>query len=165
VYASGAVNVNQADPRVLLARLCSFIGIEQQPLCADSLQAARFVQLLATARSFVPVSIFSDRDDFLKFVEGGKGDAQNLYTLLATFLGKDNQLIFTPVVIPQAQRAEVQNSFIHSADIYTIKSIGEVGRVQVTVSAVVNFDSVWKPPAPNAGLMPGLGAFYHYRVY
>jgi general secretion pathway protein K len=169
VYGSGAVNINQAEPLALLTRLCSFVGIEVQPICSVPLEGAKFVQLLVTTRSLLPVALFSSADDFLTFVQGGKGDAQNLYTILASLTqvvgqGKENPFLFTPLVIPQNQLAEIKSSFIASADIYTVKSTGVVGKVQVSISAVVNFDKNWKPPAPNAGLMPGLGAFYHYRV-
>jgi general secretion pathway protein K len=169
VYGSGAVNVNQAEPLALLTRLCSFPATQVQPICSDPLEGAKFVQILGTTRSLLPVALFSSPDDFLKFVQGGKGDPMNLYTLLASLTqvaaqGNQNPLLFTPLVIPENDSGEVIRSFLASADIYTVRSTGAVGKVQVSISAVVNFDKNWKPPAPNAGLMPGLGAFYHYRV-
>jgi general secretion pathway protein K len=175
IYASGALNVNQAQPLALYTRLCSHLLLTQQPqpLCVDPLEAAKFIQLLSTVRSLVPLPLFTTPEDFLKFVEGGKNDPLNPYSMIASFFGATAQtpaagqqvsLLFTPVVIPPNQRAEITKSFVTAAEIFTIKSTGSVGKVEVTITSVVNFDKIWKPPAPNAGLMPGLGAIYYYRV-
>ena len=53
IYGSGSVNPNEAPPAVLLARVCSFV--EDQPLCTDAAEAAKFIQLLGTARTMFPV--------------------------------------------------------------------------------------------------------------
>ncbi len=163
VYGSGAVNVNEARPEVLLATLCSFDGIREQALCIDPMQAGNFIALLNTVRSFIPIAMFAKADDFFNFVEG-KGGPKSLYPMLLAFLGEENELLFLPVSIPQNVRAQVQKSFIASAAIFTIQSTGTVGNTRVRISAVVNFHDRWTPPPPNAGVMPGLGIFHHYRV-
>lgn len=161
IYGSGAVNPNEAPPQVLLARLCSFL--QTQPLCSNPGEAAKFVQVLQTARSLVPAPFFTRSGDFLAFVEG-KGGPNGLYTMLQSFLGEDNPLLFRPVAIPQELRAEVENSFVTAARILTIVSTGRAGRARVRIRSVVNFHNRWSPPPPNAGRMPPLGIFHYYRV-
>ena len=163
VYGSGSVNVNEARPEVLLATLCSFDGIREQALCNDFLQAGKFVSLLNTARSFIPIAMFGKAGDFLNFVEG-KGGNRALYPTLVSLLGEENELLFLPLAIPKKIRAQVQRSFIASAAIFTVQSTGTVGNTRVRISAVVNFHNRWAPPPPNAGVMPGLGIFHHYRM-
>ena len=163
VYGSGSVNVNEARPEVLLATLCSFDGIREQSLCIDPLQAGAFIALLNAARSFIPIALFAKAKDFLSFVEG-KGGSRALYPMLASFLGSESELLFLPVTIPAKIRSQVAASFIASAAIFTIQSTGTVGKTRVRISAVLNFHDRWTPPPPNAGVMPGLGIFHHYRV-
>jgi general secretion pathway protein K len=163
IYGSGYINANEARPEVLLARLCSFVGVAEQMLCADPLEAAKFVQLLGTVRSFIPVAVFGSPRDFVNFVEG-KGGSRDIYPMLRSFLGEGSELLFTPLVIPSKVRPRVQRSFITAASIFTIQSTGMVGRTRVRVTSVVNFHDRWTPPPPNAIKMPGLGIFHHYRV-
>lgn len=158
IYGSGWVNANEAPPEVMLARICS--RIDDQPLCMDPMEAAKFIQLMNTVRSMIPVPLFTRNTDFIQFLEG-TGD---VYQMLVGFLGPDNPLLFRPVTIPQDQRGVVTNSFVTAAQILTVQVTGFAGRSQVRVSAVVNFHDRWTPPPPNAGQMPSLGVFHHYRV-
>jgi general secretion pathway protein K len=161
IYGSGAVNPNEAPPPVLLARLCSYVS--SQPLCMNPGEAAKFVQVLNTARMMVPAPFFTRSGDFLDFVEG-RGGPTGLYPMLRSFLGENSPLLFQPVVIPRELRAEVDNSFVTAARILTIVSTGQAGRARVRLRSVVNFHQRWSPPPPNAGRMPPLGIFHYYRM-
>lgn len=162
VYASGAVNPNEAPPITILARLCSLAGAGQ-PLCMDYMEAAKFVQLLNMVRSFVPIPIFSRPDDFLSFVEG-QGGADGIFALVSGLLPPDSQLMFIPLTIPADKRQALQGGFITSAAIFTIQSTAIVGKTRLKLTAVVNTHNRWTPPPPNAGTMPGLGVIQHYRI-
>jgi general secretion pathway protein K len=161
IYGSGWVNANEAPPEVMLARVCSYL--EDQPLCNDPLEAAKFVQLINTVRAMSPLPFFTRNTDFVTFLEG-RGGPMDLYPLLLSILGPDNPLLFTPVTIPTDKRQIITNSFITAAQILTVESTGFVRRSQVRIRTVINFDSSWAPPPPNAGAMPSLGVFHHYRL-
>ena len=161
IYGSGSVNPNEAPPEVLLARLCSFLA--ETSLCTDPTQAAKFIQLTNTARSIIPVPFFTRSSDFLNFIEG-RGGSRDLYPMLRGFLGEDNPLLFTPVVIPREVRGELDRSFVTAARILTIQSTGTSGRARVRLNTVMNFHDRWTPPPPNGGAMPPLGIFHYYRV-
>lgn len=174
IYGSGAVNVNEAPPIVLHARLCSFI--EDQTLCTDPLQAAQFVQLLTTVRSLIPIPFFTRTADFLTFVQG-RGGPRDLYPMLQGYLGPQSPLLFTPVTIPPAIARDVDRSFVSAARILTIDVTGRAGcrsrdetgfceswRAERRINSVVNFHNLWTPPPPNAGGMPGLGIYHYYRI-
>jgi general secretion pathway protein K len=161
IYGSGSVNPNEAPPEVLLARLCSFL--EGQPLCADQAEAAKFIQIMRTIRSLIPLPLFTRSEHFTNFVEG-RGGAQELYPMLQGFLGPNNPLLFTPVSIPSNIRQDVVDSFVTAARILTIHVTGRAGRAKVHLRTVVNNHDRWTPPPPNAGSMPRLGIFHYYRV-
>lgn len=178
IYGSGAVNPNESPPEVLLARVCSFLT--DQPLCANPLEAQKFVQLLSTVRSLIPIPFFTRVSDFLTFLEGG-GGPRDLYPMLLGYLGPESPLIFTPIVIPADKRQEIDRMFVTAARIITIDVTGRAGcrarededdenspcaewRGRVRLKTVVNFHELWSPPPPNTGGMPGLGVFHYYRV-
>lgn len=162
VYGSGAINPNEAQPKVLRTRICSFVPT--QPLCADPLQGLAFDQLLGMARSLLMnIPVFAKQDDFIGFIEGKSA----LYTKLlglATLMGQDALMAWTPVVVPEDKRQAMRAAFVMQARIFTIQSVGRVGNATVKLNTVVNFDEDWTPPPPNAGKMPGLGIFLRYRV-
>ncbi len=175
IYGSGAVNPNESPPEVLLARVCSFLS--DQPLCANPLEASKFVQLLGTARSLIPIPFFTRVSDFLTFLEG-RGGPRDLYPMLQGYLGPESQLLFTPVAIPADKRTEIDRMFVTAARILTIDVTGHAGcrerddygeciggwRGRVRLKTVVNFHELWAPPPPNTGGVPGLGVFHYYRV-
>jgi general secretion pathway protein K len=172
VYASGAVNVNQAEPEVLLARLCSFLSTE--PLCNNQLQAHAFVTLFKTLKGIIPVPIFPSVNSFLDFVSGGAGksggkaEGPDLYTLLNGYLTAmgmaETMMLWQPVQIPRELRDAVASKFLVEAQIFTIQSTARVGRAQAKMSLVVNFDPTWTPPPGVAGKPPALGVAHHYRL-
>jgi len=163
IYGSGAVNVNLAEPDVLLARLCSFLTETPQPLCMNPLELAAFMQLFSTVKSFVPVPLFATTNDFLEFASG----TGRAYGVLAGFLAAMNmpQLIaWTPVQIPADKRQDITRAFLTDASIFTIQSTAYVGRARAKISMVVNFDRPWTPPRGVAGSMPALGVVHHWRL-
>lgn len=161
IYGSGAVNPNEAPPEVLLARVCSIIGL--QPLCANPAEAAKFIQLLGTIRNIAPIPWFTHPRQFVEFLEGAGGE-RDLYPMLRGFLGEGNPLLFAPVTLTPEQRNELDAVMVTAARIITIQATGRSGRSTVRVRTVMNFHDRWTPPPPNAGTMPGLGIFYYYRL-
>jgi general secretion pathway protein K len=161
IYASGLVNINEANPQVLLGRICSYAP--EVSLCVDPLEGLKFTGILTTIRQLIPIPLFSRPTDLIDFAEGKGGD-KDLYGMLTGFLGEDNELVFTPIEIPAEQRTALARSLATSAQIFTIEATGLVGRSQVRIESVVNFHSRWVPPPPNTGRMPGLGVFHYYRV-
>ncbi len=161
IYGSGSVNPNEAPPQVLLARVCSVLT--DQPLCTDPVEASKFIQLVQTVRSIAPIPFFSTGADFMTFLEG-RGGPQELYPMLASFLGADSPLLFRPVSIRPDQRSVLEPLLVTGARILSINATGESGRAAVTIRTVMNFHERWTPPPPNAGTMPSLGIFYYYRV-
>ena len=161
IYGSGAVNVNQAPPQVLLARLCSFVP--EQPLCQDPIQSLAFIQLFQVARSMLGVAVFGRPQDFLDFVQGKAGQ-NSLYSMIQAIPMAAPMLAWQPLVIPPDRQQDILRSFITEAAIFTIQATGRVGRSEVRLSSVVNFHKKWTPPPPNPGRMPVLGIFHHYRV-
>jgi general secretion pathway protein K len=161
IYASGLVNVNEANPQVLLGRICSYAP--EVTLCTDPIEGFKFTQILTTIRQLIPIPLFSRPTDLLDFVEG-KGSEKALYGMLIGFLGAESELLFVPIEIPEEQRTPLARSFATSAQIFTIEAVGLVGRSQVRIESVVNFHARWVPPPPNTGRMPGLGVFHYYRM-
>lgn len=161
IYASGLININEASPQVLLGRVCSYVP--ESTLCVDPLESLKLTQLLTTIRQLIPIPLFSQPTDFINFVEG-KGSPKDLYGMLVGFLGEDSELLFTPIVIPEEQSKALAQSFVTSAQIFTIEATGLVGHSQIRIDSVVNFHSRWVPPPPNTGRMPGLGVFHYYQV-
>ncbi len=161
IYGSGAVNPNEARPEVLLARVCSILV--DQPLCTDPIEASKFIQILGTMRQIAPIPWFSRGGDFIRFLEG-QGGERELYPMLQGFLGADNPLLFRPVSISAERRTALDRVLVTAARILTIQATGRAGRATVRIRTVMNFHERWTPPPPNAGTMPGLGIFIHYRV-
>src|SRR5690606_541286 len=69
IYGSGRVHLNEARAEVLLARTCSILV--DQPLCSDPTEAAKFIQIINTARMMAPIPWFSSHEDYARFLEGG----------------------------------------------------------------------------------------------
>jgi general secretion pathway protein K len=161
IYGSGSVNPNEAPPEVLLARLCSFL--DQQPLCSNPAESAKFIQIMNTVRSLIPLPFFTRSSDFINFVEG-KGGAQDLYPMLRSFLGQNNPMLFTPVNVPNNIQVEVEQSFVTAARILNIQVTGRAGRARVRLDTIYNNHQKWTPPPPNAGSMPPLGVLHYYRM-
>jgi general secretion pathway protein K len=160
IYGSGAVNPNEAEPEVLIARVCSILV--DQPLCTDPIEASKFIQILRTVRMIAPIPFFTRSSDFIQFLEG-QGGAHGLYPMLQGFPGAE-ALLFAPVSIQPQQRSLLEGAFVTAARILTVQSTGHVGRATVRIRTVMNFHDRWTPPPPNAGTMPGLGIYYYYRV-
>lgn len=161
IYASGLVNINEANPQVLLGRICSFAG--EATLCTEPEESLKFTTILGMIRQLVPIPLFSRPTDLLNFAEG-KGGEKDLWGIVTGVLGEESELLFKPIVIPDEQRTPLARSFATSAQIFTIVATALVGRSQVRIESVVNFHARWVPPPPNTGRMPGLGVFHYYRM-
>jgi general secretion pathway protein K len=161
IYGSGAVNPNEAQPQVLLARVCSILA--DQPLCTDPTEAAKFIQVMQTIRMIAPIPWFTRGADFINFLRGG-GGPRDLYPMLQSFLGADSPLLFRPVTVSATQGPLLDSALVTAARILTVQSTGRVGRATVRIRTVMNFHDRWTPPPPNAGTMPGLGIYYYYRI-
>ncbi|MEY4508328.1 MAG: hypothetical protein RLZZ450_450 [Pseudomonadota bacterium] len=87
IYGSQRVNPNEAEPALILSRLCAFNETREQPLCNDpsGVEPLKFTNILGTARMIAGgVPWFSRSSDFLNFV-AGKPDS--LYSMLQGLLG------------------------------------------------------------------------------
>lgn len=165
IYASGAVNVNLASPEVLLARLCSFASQQQQPLCNQPTQVMAFIELFRTARSMLPIPLFSSANDFINFVTGTPTQGVDLYAALKQLLGEGSILMaWQPLVMAPDQRKLIAAKFLTDASIFTIQSIGRVGRTAAKMTVVVNFDRSWTPPKGVAAKLPALGVLHYFRL-
>jgi general secretion pathway protein K len=162
IYGSGAVNANLAPPDVLLSRVCSFV--HDQPLCNDPVQQLSFMTLFSTMRAFLPIALFSTPKDFVDFISGGSNaTGMNLYAMLS-MLAPAEMAGWTPMQIPADQRQQIEAKFLTEASIFTIQSVGRVGKAQAKISVVVNLDRPWVPPPGVPGSLPALGVFHHYRI-
>ncbi|MEM9191097.1 MAG: hypothetical protein AAGF12_18085 [Myxococcota bacterium] len=161
IYGSGLVNVNEARARVLLTRACAILT-SPQSLCEDVLEAAKFEELVNTLRAQFPLPVFANPHLFVEFLSGNGNIFQLLQGYLAT-AGLET-LMFTPIS-PTPQEAQALNRwFVADARIVAFQIDGFAGRGRVQVSAIINNDDRWNPPPPNAGSMPELGVFHHYRI-
>lgn len=161
IYASGLINVNEASPDVLLARVCS--EAPEVTLCTDPLETTKFQTILLTIRQLIPIPLFSGPDDFIGFLSGNSAPRQ-LYGMLRDFLGENNEVLFTPITLTSEQREALGATFSSEANIFTIVATAQVGQSQIRLESVVNFHERWVPPPPNAGRLPGLGIPHYYRV-
>ena len=187
IYGMARVNPNEAEPAVILARLCTFKEVREQPLCSDQtgLEPQKFITLLTMARSLGNgVPWFSRASDFVNFVTGQK---QSLYGMLESALGGGagglgagllgggqagaggggarSPLLFTPLVIQnQEVLTSMRRTFGTTGYMFTIDVTGRVGNAQRRIRAVINTDPKWTPPKPNAGKLPPLGIFAYYRL-
>jgi len=173
IYGSGKVHLNEARAEVLLARTCSIIPA--QPLCTDPTEAAKFLQIINTARALAPIPWFSNVNDYVQFLQG-QGQGIALRPMLEG-LGLGPDLLPQPVTITQQQQQQMAQVFLTSAAIIFVQSTGRVGACEedpeergpgrcttIRVRSVLNFDRPWTPPPPNAGQMPPLGIFHYWRV-
>lgn len=167
IYGGGRINPNEADPRVLLARVCTFTEFRDQLLCNDptGLEQNKFVTLFQTARMLARgIPPFSRSGDFVNFVLGKPG---SLYEKLQKLTESMGFPMFVPLVVPQNANdleRSMRRMFATFANVITIESTGVVGRARRRIRTVINIDPKWTPPPPNAGKLPPLGIFSYYRL-
>ncbi|MBX3270705.1 MAG: general secretion pathway protein GspK [Sandaracinaceae bacterium] len=176
IYGSGRVHLNEARAEVLLARTCSIIPMTS--LCTDPGEAAKFITVINTARALAPIPWFSNVNDYIEFLRGG-GTGMALRPMLES-IGLGQGLLPAPVQIDTAAQQQMGNVFLTSAAIIFVQSTGRVGGgcneeipeeergpggcTAVRVRSVLNFDTPWTPPPPNAGMMTPLGIFHYWRL-
>lgn len=184
VYGQSRVNPNEAEPQVLLARLCSFKEAREQLLCSEPTETMKFVTILSTARMLAGgVPWFSRSSDFINFITGQK---ESLYSMLEGLLGgkgmggglaglagggggqqggRSSGLLFTPMKITNNDTLQgMRRTFSTTGYQFTIEVTGRSGGAQRRIRAVINNDPQWTPPKPNAGKLPPLGIFAYYRL-
>jgi len=168
IYGGGNVNPNEAEPVVILARMCSFPELQKELICSDptGLEPMKFIQLISMARSMgMGVPWFSRGRDFIDFISG---KPEGLYGRLQSLLQMmgSTQLLFLPVTIPEGDNfpQRLRRSFTTRAQILTIEVTGTSGNAQTRIRTVVQRDTSWIPPPPNTGAMPPLGIYYYYRI-
>jgi general secretion pathway protein K len=168
IYGAAKVNPNEAQPLAMLARLCTYPEVMQQPLCSDpsGFEQTRFVTLITMARSMTyGAPFFSKSSDFVNFITG-KPDG--LYGLLQTFLtsiGQAEALLFTPLLVDDAQLlTKMRRTFTTTARFIAIDVVGKSGTSQTRIRTVINTDPRWTPPAGTTPKMPPLGIFAYYRI-
>jgi general secretion pathway protein K len=186
IYGATTVNPNEAEPMVLLSRVCSLTELANQPLCNDpnGQEPQKFIMLLTLVRQFAGyVPFFAKSQDFVDFVTGKQ---EGLYGRLQKMMGGGSSSgsggapgpnggggggmlgisMFSPIILPQNSPDTAKNlrrMFATTGNIFTIESTGRVGHVQRRVRAVINIDTRWTPPPPNAGQLPPLGVYAYYR--
>ena len=176
VYGSGKVNPNEARPIALLWRSCAIL--QGTTLCTRA-EAEKFVFLLTMVRDLAPIPWFENHNHWVEFLEG-RGQ---LYGMLAGLAG---DAMFAPITITAAQKNAFRGALVFGAAIITVQSTGLVGNcpsdeaipededeesggglgrcTRVRIRSVLNVENRWTPPPPNAGAMPALGIFHHWRV-
>lgn len=177
VYGSGKVNPNEAMPSVLFVRSCAILQ-GATTFCTEA-ERIKFITVLTMLRAspFGQIPWFENHNHWVEFLEG-RGQ---LFTLLAGLFGES---MFTPITIPAAQKTQFRGALVFGAAIITVQSTGLVGNcpsdeavpeeddegggigrcTRVRIRSVLNFENRWTPPPPNAGAMPALGIFHHWRV-
>ncbi len=180
VWGGSRLNPNEADPMLLLSRVCTMEEIRDQALCNDPTgqEPMKFVQLLRTIRMMTQnqVPLFSRASDFTNFVLGKDG---SLYATLKKIFGGDGgglgalfmggaaggSLMFKPPVLVNPQiEPGFKKAFTTTGTMFTIEVTGKAGTAQRRIRSVVNTDAKWTPPKPNAGKPPPLGVFAYYRL-
>jgi general secretion pathway protein K len=169
IYGGGRINPNEAHPRVLLARVCTFPEFREQLLCNDPLEQGKYINLFMIARTRIPgVPAFSRSGDFVNFMLGKPDSMYGQVQKPAELTGQAAYILFTPLVIPpnadKNLERQLRRMFATFANIITIESTGNVGRSKRRIKAVINIDQKWIPPPPNAGRLPPLGIFAYYRL-
>lgn len=160
VYGSGGVNPNEADPMVIINRLCSFIPENTFCTADGALERQKFIALVRTARSLIPIPLFGTPNDFVEFMKGNG----RLRQTLSSFGALMGDIIPAPLQIPADKNAQILGAFITAARILTVEAEGVSGRARVRIRAVLNFDPNWRGPAPVNITMPALGVYHHYRI-
>ncbi|HEY6882225.1 MAG TPA: hypothetical protein VI299_29545 [Polyangiales bacterium] len=179
VYGGSRLNPNEADPVLLLSRVCTIEEIRDQLLCNDpsGMEPMKFITLLTTMRSLAQgVPFFSRSGDFTSFVLG-KDDS--MYGKLKKMFGGEGggglgallgggaagSLMFKPPVLTNPHiEPGFKRAFTTTGYVFTIEVTGKAGSAQRRVRTVINTDPKWTPPKPNAGKPPPLGVFAYYRL-
>ena len=130
------------------------------------------------------VPFFTSVADYTRFLEGGgggggaAGGAGGSPTELRSMIGSiAPDLLPAPIQIQANRRRLFDQAFLTSAAIIFVQSTGRVGAcnedpeergpgrcTSVRIRSVLNFDRPWTPPPPNAGAMPRMGVFHHWRM-
>ncbi len=143
VWGQGQINVNTANAQTILALICGYaVKDPPQPICADPVQAVKFLGALSMVRSFTAgVPLFVTPKGFTNALQG-KG-------MFGTIL----QVLEIPYPIKVLSEKQVQDAVATESKVFSIYATGRAGtgRNQTVsrVHAVVDFRD-----APLPGINP-----------
>jgi general secretion pathway protein K len=147
VWGQKAINVNSANPQILLAAACSVCNPAAQggsgggtaqglALCIDPLVQAQFLSLLGVLRTF-PIPIFSKNSDFPNLLKTG-----NIPGPIGAMLGPMLQPLLLQAGIPCTVNSGANKQFTVTSRVFSIYADGIVpGRKRTTrvrVHAVID---------------------------
>jgi general secretion pathway protein K len=170
IYGAARVNPNEASPQVILARLCTFKEVREQILCNDPTGAEplKFITLMNFARSFTGgggIPFFSRASDFVNFISGKPDSLYGQLSKFAAMMPMLQMMLFAPVAVEDADvLRSIRRTFTTTTNFITVDVTGKSGHSQRRIRTVINIDSKWTPPPPNAGQLPPLGIFAYYRL-
>jgi len=145
VWGQKAVNVNGANPQILLAAACaacvggagatSSTASQGIPLCTDPTVQAQFLSLMGVLRTF-PIPIFTKPADFTGLLQG------KVPGPLGSILGPMIQPMLATAGLPCQTAARVNDQFTVTSKVFSIYAEGVVpGRKRTTrvrIHAVVD---------------------------
>jgi general secretion pathway protein K len=141
VWGQKAINVNSANPQILLAAACSVCtpagatsAAQLPPFCIDPLVQAQFLSVLGVLRS-LPIPIFTKNTEFVNVLKTGNISNQ----MLAPFAGP----LLAQAGLPcQSVNSATKNQFTVTSRVFSIYADGVVpGRKRTTrvrVHAVID---------------------------
>lgn len=147
VWGQGAINVNTANAQTIYAVVCGS-AVEATPLCADPVEAAKFLSALGIVRTFTAgAPLFSSPRGFVNALKG-KG-------MFGTVLAA---LELQPVVL--RSDSEMEKAITTESKVFGIHATGYVRagtrETRTTVHAVVDFRGAPPPGALPAALLDAL---------
>jgi len=172
VWGQKAINVNSANPQILLAAACSVCNPAAAPgggsapasaqglaLCVDPLVQAQFLSLLGVLRTF-PIPIFTKNSDFTNLLKTG-----NIAGPIGAMLGPMLAPLLAQAGLPCAVTSGANKQFTVTSRVFSIYADGIVpGRKRTTrvrVHAVIDTraSNPLTGAGPNGtnGQPPGLG--------
>jgi general secretion pathway protein K len=168
IYGQSRVNPNEAKPEVILARLCTFKEVREQLLCSDPTgqEPIKFIMLMGFARTMAQgFPFFSRAGDFVNFITGKPESLYDMVAKYATSMPMLQNMLFAPVAVEDADVLRgIRRTFTTTTNFITVDVTGRSGNSQRRIRTVINIDTKWTPPPPNAGQLPPLGIFSYYRI-
>jgi len=137
VWGQGTVNVNTANPQIILAVICSNVDPTQTAVCTDPAEAAKFLGAFSMVRAFTKgAPLFGSPDVFISALKG-----KGMFGTILSALG----------MMPVSFKSDdvVRKQISTESKVFSIYATGKVkggSRVTLTrIHAVVDFRAA---PAP-----------------
>ena len=175
IYGTHKINVNEANPEIILAALCSIV--KEYSVCLDPIKMKELIFSIRLLKKIAPILLFPSERHFIEFMMHDK--KSSLFNLLKTVIGPNNLMSFPPVQFKdQKEKKQAISLFTTKANVINIEVQGLAKCKQkedssnicidwyatTNIKSVVNFDQKWSPPPSNSGTIPSLGVFYYYRI-